>query len=125
LYFSCKNYKELAQARITKVVGYFTTNPKKLVLHFYDFSVIFYAIYKNQQLTFTISDSLCSKVPGSFRFLTYVPLLCGKALRKNGGFAMGPLGAGRRRSGQIPAIRRPGAGGGGTLGPWGLIPALV
>jgi hypothetical protein len=48
LYFSCKNYKELAQARITKVVVEFTTDPTKLVLHFYDFSVIFYAIYKKQ-----------------------------------------------------------------------------
>jgi hypothetical protein len=37
----------------------------------------------------------------------YVPLLCGKALKRNYGFAMGPLGAGRRRSGQIPANRRP------------------
>jgi hypothetical protein len=26
-YFSCKNYQELAQARITKVVGFVTTNP--------------------------------------------------------------------------------------------------
>jgi hypothetical protein len=48
LYFSCKNYKELAQARIIKVVGYFTTDPEKLVLHFSDFSAIFYGIYKFQ-----------------------------------------------------------------------------
>jgi hypothetical protein len=48
LYFSCKNYQELAQARITKVVGYFTTNPTKLVSQISDFSTIFYAIYKNQ-----------------------------------------------------------------------------
>jgi hypothetical protein len=58
LYFSCKNYQELAQARITKVVGYFTTNPTKLVLHFCDFSVMFYAIYKNQQTHFTILVAL-------------------------------------------------------------------
>jgi hypothetical protein len=44
LYFSCKNYQELAQERINKVVGYFITNPTKLVFHFYDFSMIFYAI---------------------------------------------------------------------------------
>jgi hypothetical protein len=31
-----------------KVVGQFTPNPKKLVLHFSDFSMIFYTIYKNQ-----------------------------------------------------------------------------
>jgi hypothetical protein len=47
-YFSCKNYQELAQARITKVVGVFTTNPSKLSLHFFYFSMILYAIYKNQ-----------------------------------------------------------------------------
>jgi hypothetical protein len=47
-YFSCKKNQELSQARITKVVGIFTTNPTKLSLHFYDFSMIFYTIYKNQ-----------------------------------------------------------------------------
>jgi hypothetical protein len=63
LYFSCKNYQELAQARITKVVGYFTTNPTKLVLHISDFSVIFYAIYKNQQTHFTILVALLQGGP--------------------------------------------------------------
>jgi hypothetical protein len=63
LYFSCKNYQELAQARITKVVGYFTTNPTKLVLHFSDFPVIFYAIYKNQQTHFTILVALLQGGP--------------------------------------------------------------
>jgi hypothetical protein len=58
LYFSCKNYQELAQERITKVVGYFTLNPTKLVLNFSDFSVIFYAIYKNQEITLTIGVHL-------------------------------------------------------------------
>jgi hypothetical protein len=50
-----QNYQELAQERITKVVGFFTTNPTKLVLHFSEFSTNFYAIYKNQQKHFTIS----------------------------------------------------------------------
>jgi hypothetical protein len=45
--FSCKNYQELAQARIAKVVGFFTANPKKLSLHFSVFSTIFYGIYNN------------------------------------------------------------------------------
>jgi hypothetical protein len=40
--------------------------------------------------------------------LTNMPSVCGLVLRKNFGFAMGDLGAGRRRSGQIPANRRPG-----------------
>jgi hypothetical protein len=33
---------------ITKVVGFFTTNPKKLSLHFSEVSTIFYAFYKFQ-----------------------------------------------------------------------------
>jgi hypothetical protein len=63
LYFLCKNYQELAQARITKVVGYLTTNPTKLILHFSDFSMIFYAIYNNQQKHFTISVTLLQSGP--------------------------------------------------------------
>jgi hypothetical protein len=42
-----------------------------------------------------------------------VPLLCGKALRKVFHLAIGSLGAGRQRSGQIPANRRPGPAGRG------------
>jgi hypothetical protein len=63
LYFACKHYQELAQARITKVVGYFTSNPTKLVLYFSDFSVIFYAIFKNQEITFTIGVHLLQQGP--------------------------------------------------------------
>jgi hypothetical protein len=63
LYFSCKNYQELAQARITKVVGYCTTNPKKLVLYFSDFSTIFYAIYKNKGNHFIIGVTLLQGSP--------------------------------------------------------------
>jgi hypothetical protein len=52
LYFSCTNYQELAQERITKVVG-----------HFSDFSMIFYAIYKNQEIIFTIGVHLLQQGP--------------------------------------------------------------
>jgi hypothetical protein len=38
-------------------------NPTKFVLHFYDFSVIFYAIYKNQQTHFTILVALLQGGP--------------------------------------------------------------
>jgi hypothetical protein len=38
-------------------------NPTKLVLHFSDFSVIFYAIYKNQQTHFTILVALLQGGP--------------------------------------------------------------
>jgi hypothetical protein len=53
-YFSCQKYDVTAQARITKVVGFFTNNPTKLGLYFSEFSTIFYGIYKNQQNTCTI-----------------------------------------------------------------------
>jgi hypothetical protein len=53
-YFSCKTYQELARARITKVVVFFTSNPTKLGLHFSEFSTIFYAIYKILQNSNTI-----------------------------------------------------------------------
>jgi hypothetical protein len=43
---------------ITKVVGFFTTNPKKLGLHFSDFSTIFYEVSNIQQFTTTIGDEV-------------------------------------------------------------------
>jgi hypothetical protein len=99
LYFSCKNYKELAQARTTKVVGYFTMNRTNLVLHFSDFSVIFYAIYKNQPKGFTISVDLLQQGPyKESEFRNVVPGRPG-----SGGSAKFRPTAGRGR---------PGAGGG-------------
>jgi hypothetical protein len=53
-YFSCQKYQETAQARITKVVGFFTTNLTKLGSHFSDFATILYGFYKIQQITYTI-----------------------------------------------------------------------
>jgi 1-acyl-sn-glycerol-3-phosphate acyltransferase len=44
-------------------MGYFTANPTKLVLHFSDFYVICYAIYKNQEITFTIGVHLLQQGP--------------------------------------------------------------
>jgi hypothetical protein len=38
-------------------------NPKKLVLHFSDFAVILYAIYKNQEIPFTIGVHLLQQGP--------------------------------------------------------------
>jgi hypothetical protein len=38
-------------------------NPKKLSLHFSDFSVIFYAIYKNQEIANTIGVTLLQEGP--------------------------------------------------------------
>jgi hypothetical protein len=72
--FSCKNYKELAQAGITKVVGLFTSNPTKLSLHFSDFCMIFYGIYKNQQNTCTIWDGVLHRGPWKvFQIHTHAP----------------------------------------------------
>jgi hypothetical protein len=39
---------------IIKVVGRYTTNPTKFSLHFSEFSTIFYAFYKFQQIGYTI-----------------------------------------------------------------------
>jgi hypothetical protein len=65
-YFSCQKYQVTSQARITKVVGVFTTNPRKLGLYFSEFSTIFYRIYKNQQNTCTIRESNFAQAPGKF-----------------------------------------------------------
>jgi hypothetical protein len=49
-------------------------NPTKLVLHFSDFPVIFYAIYKNQQNCNTIGVSFCTETPGNIEFVAMWPL---------------------------------------------------
>jgi hypothetical protein len=41
---------------ITKVAVFSTKTPRKLVLHFSEFSTIFYAIYKFLQKGYTIED---------------------------------------------------------------------
>jgi hypothetical protein len=96
LYFSCKNYQELAQARITKVVGYFTMNPRKMVLHFSDFCMIFYAIYKNQENCNTIGDTLLQKNPRKDTFLCNVaPGVAGRRGEAKFRRAAAGLGQGR------------------------------
>jgi hypothetical protein len=45
-YFSCKKYLESELVRIIKVVVFSIVNPKKLVLHFSEFSTNFYRFYK-------------------------------------------------------------------------------
>jgi hypothetical protein len=94
-YFSCKNYQELAQSRITKVVGYFTTNPTKLVLRFSDFSTIFYAIYKNQQNGFNIWVTNLQEGPRKEVLLCNVVLVAG-----SGGPAEIPAGDRRIPAGE-------------------------
>jgi hypothetical protein len=77
-------------------------NPTKLGLHFADFSVIFYAIYKNQENHFTIGVTQLQEGP------------------RNCCFAMWPLGAaGRCGWGKFlrgsPEFGRGRAGGGGSI----------
>jgi hypothetical protein len=81
-------------------------NPKNLSLHFSVFSVIFYAIYKNQENCNTIGDILLRGAPG-----------------KIWPFAMWPLsmagGAGRPKSsgsGEGDGRERMWGGGGAHLG---------
>jgi hypothetical protein len=69
-YFSCKNYQELAQARITKVVGFFTRKPTKLGLHFSAFSTQFTRFCK-AVILFEIH--FCTGVPGTFQPFTDMP----------------------------------------------------
>jgi hypothetical protein len=62
-YFPCKNCQELAQARITKVVGFFITNLTNMSLHFSVFSTIFYGFYKIQQKRLHYLESLLHRGP--------------------------------------------------------------
>jgi hypothetical protein len=64
LYFSCKNKKELAQARITKVVVQITKDPTKLVTHFSEFSVIFSQFTRISNLGLLLELPFCEKDPG-------------------------------------------------------------
>jgi hypothetical protein len=100
LYFSCKNKQELSQARIAQVVGYFTTNPKTLELHFSDFSTIFYTIYKKQ--------------PKHFYYWSYH--FAGRPSERFLSLQCGPWWRGRRGSGHNPARAGGGVGRGRVRG---------
>jgi hypothetical protein len=76
-------------------------NPTKLVLHFSDFSMIFYAIYKKQE--------------SHFYYLSYP--FAGRPSERNFVLQCGPGRGWPARGGQIPASRRrawPGTGWGGV-----------
>jgi hypothetical protein len=103
LYFSCKNKKELAQARITKVVVSITTDQTKLVSQFSEFSVIFYTIYKNQINCNTIGVTLLRI--GPWKELKTCNVALGLAGRR-----------GLPKSGEAGAGSGRGRGGGGPRG---------
>jgi hypothetical protein len=95
-------------------------NPTKLVLQFFDFSVIFYAIYKNQGTDFTISVALLQQGPWKELWPCNVapgrgwPARVGKIRRahrrtwqgKGWGGAYGPLGSGLGRWIGVERLRR-------------------
>jgi hypothetical protein len=83
--------------RITKVVVFFTTNPTKLVLHFAEFSTIFYTFYKFLKICNTIEDVHLRLDPITFQSLTHIPLDCTKLPGKTWGLAMPPLAVGAVR----------------------------
>jgi hypothetical protein len=106
-FFSCKHYQELAQERITKVVAFVTTNPTKLGLHLSEFSTNFYEFSKFQLIPNTIWDQTCTQVPGNKLRSQNYPYFAAWPLGRMWALQLGPRGTGRRRSGQIPANRRP------------------
>jgi hypothetical protein len=67
---------------ITKVVVFFTTNPIILVLHFSEFSTIFYAFYKFLQKEYTIEDSFYTVTPAKNQTLADRSLVHGFNLGK-------------------------------------------
>jgi hypothetical protein len=75
-------------------------NPTKLVLHFSDFSVIFYAIYKKQEINLTIGVHLLQRGPSKdFCVCNVAPRRGGRrGWAKSGELAAG-LGRGRMGEG--------------------------
>jgi hypothetical protein len=64
--FSCKIHHTKVYTAFTMVVVLFTRKLAKLVSHFPDFSVNFYAIYKLQAKHKEKEESICKRVPRTF-----------------------------------------------------------
>jgi hypothetical protein len=94
-------------------------NLTKLDLHFSDFSVIFYAIYKNQEITFTIGVHLLQQGPWKdFGFCNVVPGRGGrrgvaKFRRGSPGFGRGRAVEGSMGHGRLVSLVGQGGGGAG------------
>jgi hypothetical protein len=100
---------------ITKVVVFSPTSPTKLVWHFSEFSTIFYAFYKFQQIGYTIEDVTLRRGPRKdLGPHNWVPRPTGwRARRKSGGAP----GRGKGQGGPQAHLGRVGArrlGGEGT-----------
>jgi hypothetical protein len=105
---------------ITKVVVFYTTNPTKLVLHFSEFSMIFYAFYKFQQNGCTIEDVTLRRGPRKdLGPRNWVLRPTGRRARRKSGSSSGAPGRGKGRGGPQAHLGRVGArrlGGEGTNG---------
>jgi hypothetical protein len=126
-YFSCKNCQELAQARITKVVGFFTTNLTKLSLHFSDISTISYGFYKNQQMALLFEMRFCSQPPRFSADPQPCPSFADKPSEVFLTLQCSPRGGGRRgslESGELACIRGRERAGKGSPTPKGPIPGV-
>jgi hypothetical protein len=89
----------ISSGKNNKSCGYFTTNPTKYVLHFSDFPVIFYAIYKNQQTHFTILVALLQGGPR--KDLCFCNVVLGAAGRRGEAkFRRAAAGLGLGRAGE-------------------------
>jgi hypothetical protein len=83
---------------ITKVVVFLTVNPTKSVLHFYEFSTIFYAFYKFLQKGYTIEDVSLRLGPWKDSGPhNWVPRPTGRRARRKSGGSGGALGRGTTR----------------------------
>jgi hypothetical protein len=92
--------------RITKVVVFFTTNPRKLVLQFSEFSTIFYTFYKFLQICNTIEDVLLHRDPQKdLKSLQPGPQFADKPLERNRTSQIGPWPRGTAGSPEFRRLR--------------------
>jgi hypothetical protein len=76
----------------------------KIEFAFFCFYTILYEFSKNQQICFTIGESIFEQAPGQFPNFTDIPLDHRLAPRKIKNFVMRPLAMGRRRLAGIPTV---------------------
>jgi hypothetical protein len=71
--FLCKNHHTKVYTAFTKVVVLFTRKLAKLVSHFSDFSLNFYAIYKFQARHSKLEESSCTQALITFELSQKCP----------------------------------------------------
>jgi hypothetical protein len=113
--------------RITKVVVFPTTNPTKLVLHFYEFSTILYGFYKFLQKVNTVPEHLFTQAPRSLRCLQRYPrfaIWSSERVVASQWGSRAPAGGGPAKFQRTAGRDRPGTGGDQPSGFWGSILGL-